>query len=244
MSRFYEFSKEGNQKALNLFNEAIGIDSEFALSFSQAAFCYVQRKAFAWRVDVSQELGEAERLARRALEFDGSDPRVLANAGWVLVYVVGDFEVGEANVDLSVELDPNLALGWTLRGWTKLLLGNHMTALEAFKRALRLSPRDPRIFLAQTGMANAHFLAGRYDEALSLAAMATRHRPNFLGAISVAVASHALIGHLDEARRTCTLYRHFDPSARIANVKERLVFRGVEDVEKFAHGLRLAGMPE
>jgi TolB-like protein/class 3 adenylate cyclase/Tfp pilus assembly protein PilF len=244
MSHFYEFSKEGNLRGLNLLNEAINIDKEYALSCSQAAFCYVQRKAFAWNNDVPQEVGEAEKLARRALELDRRDPRVLASAGWVLIYVVGCIEEGAAYVDLAVELDPNLAVGWTLRGWAKLLLDDYEMALESFRLALRLSPLDPRLFLAQTGMANAHFLAGRYDEALSWAGIATRHRPNFLAAISVATASHALLGHFDEARRTCSLYRKFDPDARIADIKDRLVFRRIEAVDRFAQGLRLAGMPE
>jgi len=40
-------------------------------------------------------------------------------------------------------------------------------AINYFKRALRLSPLDPLIFLAQSGMARAQFFTGHYDEALA-----------------------------------------------------------------------------
>ncbi len=40
-------------------------------------------------VDHDQEMVEAERLARRALELNRKDPRVLASAGYSLAYVCG-----------------------------------------------------------------------------------------------------------------------------------------------------------
>jgi adenylate cyclase len=43
-------------------------------------------------------------------------------------------------------------------------MGEVDTAIDQFNMALRLSPLDPRIFLAHLGLAFAHFLAGRYDD--------------------------------------------------------------------------------
>jgi adenylate cyclase len=244
MSHFYEYSKAGNDSALDLFHKAIGIDSEFVLAYSQAAFCYVQRKAFGWSTDLAQDAAEAGRLVRRSLELDGRDPRVLANSADVLFYLIGNLEEAVANVDLAIELDPNSALGWSMRGWTKLALGMHEMALDAFGQAVRLSPLDPKLFLAQSGMAWAHFFLGRYDDALSLAAKSLRLRPNFIGTHTVFTSSHAMAGHRDAARQACAAYQQAYPGMRISSIKKRMVVRRAEDVEKVVRAMRLAGMPE
>jgi hypothetical protein len=93
-------------------------------------------------------------------------------------------------------------------------------------------------------MANAHFLRGRYEEALSWVSMALRQRPNSLSVLRVAIAAHALAGNLDMARQLSGRYRELDPDARLAKMREWWWFRRDEDVEKYLKGFRLAGMPE
>ena len=66
-------------------------------------------------------------------------------------------------------LNPNLAEAWTFSGWVRVWLGEPEVAIEHFARAMRLSPLDPLMYLAQSGIAFAHFFAGRYDEASSWA---------------------------------------------------------------------------
>jgi adenylate cyclase len=109
---------------------------------------------------------------------------------------------------------------------------------------LRLSPLDSTLWIAQTGMANAHFLRGRYEEALSWVSMALHQRPNSLSALRVSIAANALAGHLDMARQLLGRYRELDPDARLTKMRELWWFRGGEDVEKYLEGFRLAGMPE
>ena len=71
----YRFAREENIEALKLTKIAIGLDPEFAASYALGARCYIQRKGFGWRIDtVAQEIAEARRLARRALELDKDDP--------------------------------------------------------------------------------------------------------------------------------------------------------------------------
>jgi tetratricopeptide (TPR) repeat protein len=129
-------------------------------------------------------------------------------------------------------------------GNAKAYLGDAEKAVEDFQQALRLSPLDATLWIAQTGMANAHFLRGRYEEALSWVSMALRQRPNSLSALRVSIAANALAGHLDTARQLLDRYRELDPGARLTKMREWWWFRREEDVEKYLRGFRLAGMPE
>lgn len=53
----------------------------------------------------------------------------------------------------------------------------------------------------QAGMAFAHLLAGRFDEASSWAEKSFRDVPTFLFVVSIIAASHSLAGRLAEAQR-------------------------------------------
>jgi TolB-like protein/class 3 adenylate cyclase/Tfp pilus assembly protein PilF len=240
----YRFSWESQQAAWPLLQKAAELDPEFALAHAAKALWYVANKGFGWAQDHSQEMVDAERVVRRALELDRNDPRVLAWAGHALCFVVGHVEEGSALLNHAVELDSNLAMGWVWGGVARTYLGDMDAAINYFKRALRLSPLDPLIFLAQSGMARAQFFTGHYDEALAWSKTALQHRPNHLPSLRVSIASYALAGRVQDAQKVYVVYRKIDPSGRIGQIRHWQPLRRDEDVEKFAEGLRLAGMPE
>jgi hypothetical protein len=65
-----------------------------------------------------------------------------------------------------------LALGFSsiVRAWR----GDDAIAVEQAGRALRLSPFDPLIYLPYIALAYAHFAAGRFEEMVSAANLATQ----------------------------------------------------------------------
>jgi len=244
IASLYGQSRETTDEALALFQKAAQLDAAFALPFAQASLCYVQRKAYGWTVDRDREKAEAETLARRALELNRKDPRVLAGAGYTLAYVCGRLEEGADLLDQGVDLDPNYAIAWTWRAATKMWLGAKKSVIEDYERTLRLNPLDPYAFIAQNGMARAHFLAGRYGDALAWAEKSLHLRPHHLATILTYMASLGMAGRIAEARKAYEVYRQLDPTARISNIRERAPNRSDEDIEKLMAGLRLAGLPE
>ncbi|KRR12306.1 adenylate/guanylate cyclase domain-containing protein [Bradyrhizobium valentinum] len=241
---FYKFTREAHLEALKLTGIASGIDPEFAAAYALGARCYMQRKAFGWSTDAAQERIEARRLARRAIELDTDDPSVLAMAGHALAYVVGEVEEGAALLTRAINLDPNLVIARQWSGFTQLWLGNVDAAIEQFKIALRLSPLDPRSFNALTGLAYAHFYAGRNEDASSCAAAAIRLQSKFVPAQLILAACHAISGRVQEAREVCAGAMQLDPTLRISGIKDWGPNRRPEDIEKLAQAFRIAGVPE
>lgn len=152
-------------------------------------------------------------------------------------------ETGAALAARAVALDPNLAMARLWAGWAQNYLGNHAAAIEQFSAAIRLSPIDPHLFLPQTGVAFAHFFAGRYEEGLSWALSAIQRQPNFPGAQRILMANLAMAGRIAEARRACGAVLQIDPTLRISAINGTS-FRRLEDVEKLGQAWRLAGVPE
>jgi TolB-like protein/class 3 adenylate cyclase/Tfp pilus assembly protein PilF len=243
LAGLHQWSRDGNEEALSHFYRAIELDPNFAAAHGLAARAYVQRNSGGWVRDRGQEIVEATRLARRAVELGQDDALALCTAGFALADICGEADDGDAFIDRAIALNPNLAWGWVFSGWVKASIGEPDIALERLARAIRLSPNDPQAFSAQAAMAFAHFVAGRYGEALSCAEAAARNRPSYLLATVTAAACAALAGRTTEAQKAVARLRLIDPDFRISKV-HALQYMRPEDLARWADGLRRAGVPE
>jgi TolB-like protein/class 3 adenylate cyclase len=244
MANIYQGTKEANLAALQNFQRAVEIDSDFATAYGMCAYCYVWRKANGWTVNRAQETAETEQLARKAARLGADDAVALCQAGFALAFVVGALDDGAALIDRALVLNPNLATAWRFNGYARVFLGEPELAIEHLNRAMRLSPLDPLIFIVQNGIVLAHFFAGRYDEALSWAQKTLRQNPNYAAAIIMAAVSAALAGRDDEMRKAVGRLYEIDPKSGIANFSNVWPLRRAEDLAAFEKGLRLTGLPE
>jgi TolB-like protein/class 3 adenylate cyclase/Tfp pilus assembly protein PilF len=245
LAAVHKWTKEANDEALANLNRAIELDPDFASAYGMAARCYSQRKASGWVKDPADELAEAERLARRAAELGKDDAVALCTAGIALDFVVGDVAGAAALIERAIGLNPNLAWAWLFSAWSKISLGEPDAAIERVSRAMRLSPNDPQSSSMQSVMANAHFNAGRYAEALAWAEIVVRDNANYLLPACVAAASAALAGRPADAELALARVRRIDPALRVSNLKKFLdPIRRPEELARWVDGMRLAGLPE
>jgi TolB-like protein/Tfp pilus assembly protein PilF len=244
VASFHLRTRQAISEALPLFKKAIELDPEFASAYAMAAWCYFWRKINGWMANRAGEIAEGEELARRAVELGQDDAVALARAGHAIGHLAGDLDSGIALINRAKALDPNSVMAWCLGGFLYAFAGESDVAIEHFEHAMRLSPLDPEMFRMQTGVALAHLLAGHFDAASSWAEKSFRDLPIFLFAVSIIAASHALAGRMDEAQRAMCHLRQLDPSLRISNLKEWVPLRRLEDLARFADGLRKAGLPQ
>jgi adenylate cyclase len=244
MANVHQWTRAANDEALRLFYKAIELDPGFASAYGMAAWCYIWRKLNGWVIDRAQETSEGARLARRAVELGKDDAVALSRGGHALAWFIRDLDNGAACIDRALVLNPNLAAAWNLSGWVRAYRGELDLAIEHHARAMRLSPLDPILYNMHVGTAFAHFLAGRYDEAIRWANRALSEQPNYPAANRILAASNALAGHMSEAHEAMAHLRELDPSLRVSNLKEVFPLRRPEDLAKFAEGLREAGLPD
>jgi TolB-like protein len=244
LAAMYPRGVEASNEALGLFYRAIELDPDFSSAHGMAAWCYARRKVARCMADPVKEMSESARLSRRAAELGKDDAIALSAGGYVIAYVVGELENGAALVDRALLLNPNLAAAWTYSGAVRTFLGEHEVALEHLAHSMRLSPLDPFMFSAQNGIAFVHFLAGRYDEALSWARKALRESPDSRAALRVIAASGALAGSPKDAQKAMARLLEIDPTLRVSDLKDIAPLRRPQDVARYAEGLRKAGLPE
>ena len=102
MASIYQGKKETVDEALRLFGRATEIDANFGAAYGMAAYCYVWRKANGWVGDRAHETAEAATLARKAADVGRDDAVALSEAGFALVFVVGELDHGAALIDRAM----------------------------------------------------------------------------------------------------------------------------------------------
>ena len=242
LASWNRWTKEENANALRLFYAAMDKDRDFSTPYGLAASCYLLAKANGWALSFDER--EISRLVERAAEIGIDDAVALCWAGHVHAYFFKDLDRALLLVDRALELDVNLAIAWQRSGWVRGYAGDPEGAIESLNKAIRLNPLDPRVFLTQSAMAFAHFIAGRDDEAAHWAAMALRIKLNWLPALRMAIASNAMRGRTDEAERVLKLYFSIDPKVSITKICEFYPMRRDVDRQRLVLAMRKAGMPD
>jgi adenylate cyclase len=193
LPNFHALTQEGNEQALNLLHQALGLDPGYALAAAMAAWCHGYRRALGWASDLKKDAQEALHLAQVALDTGSDDAEVLHMSGFTLAYVGGDNATGALLLGRSLSINSNSAQAWSASG--------HIRGRDrAFTRAIRLSPLDPMLSTFYGGIAMAYFAAKRYAASVEWADKAVRIGPKFLPAYRWLAAGLAQMDAVEQAR--------------------------------------------
>jgi TolB-like protein/tetratricopeptide (TPR) repeat protein len=240
----FQFTEESYAQALEHLEQCIRIDPTYAPAQALAAYCYGWRRTQGWTKDQQAETAEGLRLVSCALEFGRYDANVL----WMCAY--GGWQLGMDDkrvLDLAyaaIETNPNSAIALTVAGRTEALLGHYANGQELLIRAQRLSPRDPRAWVTAQGLVFVCLGEGRYEEGVAWARKALAQNPRNTGAMRLLAANLAHLGQTDEAKLIIIDNLRVEPDLTISKFRTRRMFMHEDLWQKFASGLRLAGLLE
>jgi len=244
LGQIHRFTEEGVAEAVVLARQALTIDPSYAPAAALVGFCRGLQRTHGWGVLSDQDIGEACRLARQALEAERDDAETIWQAAFTLFFLAGEAAMAAAALDRALARNPNAAHAWLARGNIHALRNQPDEAIEALERARRLSPFDPLAFANAVNMALAHLAARRFERAIEWVDRALHEQPRLAGPMRVKAAVLALLGRLDEARAELSRVLAVDPKLTIAGFREFAHFMAPEVLELFVTGFRLAGLPE
>jgi adenylate cyclase len=221
-------------EALPLLEQAIARDPCYGPALAWAAYCCF-RLILDGRSDDPAHRLKGVDFARRALEVAGDDPGILANAAQALAYFGEDIGAMMALADRALALNPNSARGWHVSGVLRMEAGEPDIAIAHVETSLRLSPRA-RVGTALAIIGEAHFLAGRFDEAAPSLLLAIQEDPSLTVPYRYLAACYAHMGRLAEAREIVARLRAISSVV----IPEASFLRNAEQRELYLSGLRLA----
>jgi len=226
-------------EALTLLERAIARDPQYGPALASAAHCYSRRCNDGRSADPALDRVKAIDLARRALQVAGDDTGTVANAVGALSSFGEDIGAMMALIDRALALNPSSARGWHISASVRLRAGQLDLAIEHVERSLRLSPRA-RVGSAYSLMGGAHFLSGRFDEAIPKLLLAIQDDPSYPQPYRWLAACYAHMGRMDEAREIVVRLRAITPLV----LEKAMRLRNPEHREFYLSGLRLAAGEE
>ena len=185
----------------------------------------------------------AREAARKAVELDERDPWGHVVLGRVYAQA-RDHNRAVAELEKAIELNPNLPMARGMFGLILAYGGRSDEALAELDKAIRANPRDPFNIFYYGAYSVAHYLAGRYEEAVRWARQAVQQRPDYLGAYRILASSCANLGELEEARTALDKAKRLQPGLSLAWVEEYAPYVRPDDLRHFIEGLRKAGLQD
>jgi tetratricopeptide (TPR) repeat protein len=240
----YEYTRESLAAAIAHVQRALDIDPTYAPAMALGAYCYAERRIQGWADSMAAEGIEGSRLAMRAVEFGKGDGNVLWMSAYAVWNLAMDTQRGHELASHSLAINSNSAMALTLLAWIESCLGNQARALELFQRAGRLSPRDPRGWFIACGMASAHFMDGRYAEAVTWAKTSLMYNSRYAIGLRHLAAGLAMQGDIDAAAAVMRELLEIEPALSLSKLRARLMFMNDWCWSRYAEGLRRAGLPE
>ena len=169
----------------------------------------------------------------------GNDYVALSILGCQTALFSGDFDTAREMVDRAVALNPGSLRSWQQRGWTYIIAGQPEEAIWSFARTIPLSPFDPSLFSAFTGMGAAFIGLGRFDEAVATTKKAIRQNELYPVTYRCLAIGLAHLRREAEAREAAAGLLKLEPGFRIS---EWPAGRRLSRI--YIDGLRKAGLPE
>jgi tetratricopeptide (TPR) repeat protein len=231
---------EDADKALPLLGKAIELEPDYAAAHAIIAFCHEVRYL---RGGMQEETRLAALHHARLAIAGGDDAAALATAGFVVAVCGRDYEAALAAFDRSFALSSSsaLALGFSsiVRAWN----GDDAIAVEHAQRAIRLSPFDPLRYLPYVGLAYAHFAAGRFEETVAAASLATQANPRFIVPIILHAAALGSLDRREDATTVVQRLLELQPGITVATAILSARYVESKNIAALANALRRAGLP-
>ncbi len=238
---WFRTARDANREAASLLRRAIELDPRFAPAFAFLGATHVIDYANGWSASPSQELEEAEKAARHAMQLDERYPYAL----WALALTclwAHRYDEALSAAKKMVGFNPNFAEGHTTLGFILHYIGQSEEALKCHGQAAALDPVFPPIWLHF--QAQAAYQLERYSEAVGLLKRRIVRNPETDASRVLLAASYGQMGLIEEAREAWRDALRVNPAYSLEHRRKVLPYKNSEDFERVVEGLRKAGLPE
>lgn len=228
------YGPEDNQRALDLFKQAVDLDADYALARAYLGFANVVLNDY----DAAPRhiLEQAKILAQEAVEMTPDDSR----CHWLLGMIcgsAGNLDEEERHYSKALALNPHDANTLSTYGILLGVLGRPEEGIDSIREAMRLNPHHPEWYWVDLG--SVLYAAKRYEDAIE--AFKKRLRPQ-AWVLSRLAASYAQLGKLEEAAKAAAEVMKQDPDFTVA--RQRGGGWMLQSVLHLREGMIKAGLPE
>ena len=236
-SQFWRLTKHDSEIAIAMLRKAAERHHDYAPAHSMLAFVLLVSRQVGW-ISMEPEVNEPAAIAAHAVELDDRDPWAHLALGYV-AFTRRRTDEAVDELQRALDLNPNFAAAHGYLGFAFVLDGRSDEAIAHGEQAIRMSPHDPQNALFNVGLAAAHYLAGRYNEAIVCGRKAMQQRFGLTNGHRIYIASLAQAGQIDEARAALAKLQELQPGHSIAWIERNIPYTP-GPMAKFLEGMRKA----
>jgi TolB-like protein/Flp pilus assembly protein TadD len=228
------YGPDDNRCAVELFQQAMDLDPDYALARAYRAFADVVSHGYGDAPDAV--LAQALSLAQTAIDLDAGDGRCHWILGAIHVYR-GDWRNAEQHYQRAVALNPNDANAICSSGRMLARRGQIQEGIDRIREAMRLNPYHPEHYWQNLG--SVLHMARKYAD--SAEAYGRMTRPGYWVLCRLA-GCYAQLGRMNEATEAVADALRLRPDFSLAKVRLREV--DTAEAQHIKDGMRRAGLPE
>jgi TolB-like protein/DNA-binding CsgD family transcriptional regulator/Tfp pilus assembly protein PilF len=235
----YDFDRESYAHAKTLLERALALDPESAEANMILSLINHHTALLGFAKDTLPAMETAYALARRATQLDERNEYAhwaLGISCWGLL----KYDESHAALERAVALNPNCSLAYGSLGTLLGIIGCSEEAILNQEIAIRSNPLDPSIFFRFSGLALAHYMAGRYELAIEWAERAIYRMPRWYFAHFILAASQVALDRHEPALETVNACGNILPDISVLDL-ERVPLKDTEKMDELRDRLRNAG---
>jgi adenylate cyclase len=232
-------TKEQVIKARQLAEEAISLDSNYALAYCILGGTHILDIWLGLSKSPKKSVTSAIELCQKAITLDSTLALARVRLGYVYAAMARQHDKGIAEGEKALALAPNSADIVNMYAIILTYAGRWHEAIPKYRDALRLNPKPPNNYYRHYAVALREM--GQYDEAIAQLKKAIEQEPNDPLAYLVLTTVYSYAGRGGEARAAAAEVLRINPTFRIQQLPQG-THKNLAIIEHENEALRYAGL--
>jgi TolB-like protein len=237
----YRYDRTSVGEAEALFRRALSIDPQSPQATALLAITLCNAAYLGWAGHAASNYLEAYELACRAVELDSRYPPAHFALGLVCMWT---FRLDRAVSAFrhAIDLNPSYAAAHVLLGQMHLYRGDARGALRLAEKGIRLSPRDPRLFIWLPALSGAHYQLREYAQVIEPGLRSWNLNRNWPAGLRYAAAALGQLGRSAEGEAAALELQSLGQTLGFVEANLCRLYADQSAVQHVIDGLRKAGL--
>jgi adenylate cyclase len=222
----HRVNPESNALAKQLAEEAVALDPEYAWAYYNLGRAHQLDVWLRTSKSPKESIGKAIGFMKKAISLDDTLAEAHGRLGFIYS-MTRQYDKGIAEAEKGVAV---------MMGKTLSFAGRWEESIPEYKKAIRLNPIPPNMYLYSLGLSYAY--AGQYEEAIAWCEKAVRQAPDALYARIMMTVVYSFSGQDEKARAEAAEVLRIQPKYTVKKGR----YKKDEDGERFVVALRKAGL--